>query len=100
MRSCLSEGPKAAMGVGGQFGEGALLQKGKLVGYYNTAAASIGPQAGAQQFGYAMSFVKANAVARLNKADGFEVGLGPTRGRCGRGHGEDNDNWPIELVMF
>ncbi len=69
---------KAGLGVGGQFGEGALLQKGKVVGYYKTAAASIGLQAGAQQFGYAMFFMNANALAQLNKADGFEVGVGPT----------------------
>jgi len=69
---------KAGLGIGGQFGEGALLQKGKTVGYYNTAAASIGLQAGAQQFGYAMFFMNANALSQLNKADGFEVGVGPT----------------------
>lgn len=69
---------KAGLGVGGQFGEGALLQKGKTVAYYNTAAASVGLQAGAQQFGYAMFFMNANALAQLNKADGFEVGVGPS----------------------
>ena len=69
---------KAGLGVGGQFGEGALLQKGKAVGYYNTAGASVGLQAGAQQFGYAMFFMNANALAQLNNAAGFEVGVGPT----------------------
>jgi lipid-binding SYLF domain-containing protein len=69
---------KAGLGVGGQFGEGALLQKGKAVAYYNTAGASIGLQAGAQQYGYAMFFMNANALAQLDKADGFEVGIGPT----------------------
>jgi len=69
---------KAGLGIGGQLGEGALLQQGKTVGYYNTAGASIGLQAGAQQFGYAMFFMNANALAQLNKADGFEVGVGPT----------------------
>ena len=58
---------KAGLGVGGQFGEGALFQQGKAVGYYNTAGASIGLQAGAQQFGYAMFFMNANALAQLNK---------------------------------
>jgi lipid-binding SYLF domain-containing protein len=38
---------KAGLGVGGQYGEGALLQKGKAVAYYNTAGASVGLQAGA-----------------------------------------------------
>ena len=69
---------KAGLGVGGQYGEGALLQKGKAVGYYNTTGASVGLQAGAQQFGYAMFFMNANALAQLDKAGGFEVGVGPT----------------------
>jgi lipid-binding SYLF domain-containing protein len=69
---------KAGFGVGGQYGEGALLQKGKAVAYYNTAGASVGLQAGAQQYSYAMFFMNANALAQLDKADGFEVGVGPT----------------------
>ena len=69
---------KAGLGVGGQFGEGALLQGGKAVGYYNTAGASVGLQAGAQQFGYAMFFMTAGALSQLDKAGGFEVGVGPT----------------------
>jgi len=69
---------KAGLGVGGQYGEGALLQKGKAVGYYNTTGASVGLQAGAQQFGYAMFFMNANALAQLDKAGGFEVGVGPS----------------------
>ena len=69
---------KAGLGVGGQYGEGALLQKGKAVAYYSTAGASVGLQAGAQTFGYALFFMNANAQAQLDKADGFEVGVGPT----------------------
>jgi lipid-binding SYLF domain-containing protein len=69
---------KAGLGVGGQYGEGALLKGGKAVAYYSTAGASMGLQAGAQQFGYAMLFMNANALAQLDKAEGFEVGVGPT----------------------
>ena len=69
---------KAGLGVGAQFGEGALLQKGKAVAYYNTSGASVGLQAGAQQYGYAMFFMNANALTQLDKAGGFEVGVGPT----------------------
>ena len=69
---------KAGLGVGGQFGEGALLKGGKAVGYYNTAGASIGLQAGAQTYSYALFFMNPNALAQLDKADGFEVGVGPT----------------------
>ncbi len=69
---------KAGLMVGGQYGEGALLKGGKTVAYYNTAGASYGLQAGAQRFGYAMFLMNANAVAALNSADGFEVGVGPS----------------------
>jgi len=55
-----------------------LLKGGKAVAYYNTAGASVGLQAGAQQFGYAMFFMNENALAQLDKSGGFEVGVGPT----------------------
>ena len=66
------------MGVGGQYGDGALLKGGKAVGYYNTTGVSSGLQAGAQQFGYAMFFMNDAALKSLDTAAGFEVGVGPT----------------------
>jgi len=69
---------KAGLGIGGQYGEGALLKGGKATAYYKTTGASFGLQAGGQQYGYAMFFMNANALAQLNKADGFEVGIGPS----------------------
>jgi lipid-binding SYLF domain-containing protein len=69
---------KAGLVVGGQYGEGALIKGGKTVGYYSTAGASYGLQAGAQQFGYAMFFMNAKALSQINKAEGFEVGVGPS----------------------
>src|SRR4029453_4289145 len=69
---------KAGLGIGGQYGEGALLKKGAAVGYYKTTGASFGLQAGGQKYGYAMFFMNANALAQLDKADGFEVGVGPS----------------------
>ena len=39
---------KAGMGVGGEYGEGAMRVGGRTVGYYNTIAASVGFQLGAQ----------------------------------------------------
>ena len=69
---------KAGLGVGGQFGEGVLWRKGKAAGYYNTAGASYGLQAGAQQFGYAMFFMNQKALDSLSSTQGFEVGVGPS----------------------
>ena len=69
---------KAGFGVGGQYGEGALIQDGRVVGYYSTAGASFGMQAGAQTFGYAMFFMNDKALAQLGRNEGFEVGVGPS----------------------
>jgi len=69
---------KAGLVVGGQYGEGVLWRKGKPVGYYNTAGASWGMQAGAQQFGYVMFFMTEKALKYLDSSEGFEVGVGPS----------------------
>jgi lipid-binding SYLF domain-containing protein len=69
---------KAGFVVGGQYGEGTLLKGGKPVAYYSTTGLSYGLQAGAQKFGYALFFMNDTAVNQLDKADGFEVGVGPS----------------------
>lgn len=69
---------KAGLGIGGQYGEGALIRGGKTVAYYNTAGVSTGLQAGAQTFGYAMFFMNDAALSQLDKTEGFEVGVGPS----------------------
>ncbi len=69
---------KAGFIVGGQGGNGALFVDGKVVGFYNTAAASYGLQAGAQEFAYAMFLMTDAAGESLKKADGWEVGVGPS----------------------
>ena len=69
---------KAGLGIGGQYGEGTLLKKGAAVAYYKTTGASVGLQAGGQQYGYAMFFMNAKALAQLDNANGFEVGVGPS----------------------
>ena len=69
---------KAGLGIGGQYGEGALLKRGTAAGYYKTTGASFGLQAGGQQYGYAMFFMNDNALSQLDKAGGFEIGVGPS----------------------
>jgi lipid-binding SYLF domain-containing protein len=69
---------KAGIGIGGQYGEGTLLKKGTAAAYYKTTGASVGLQFGGQKYGYAMFFMSADALTQLDKADGFEVGVGPS----------------------
>ena len=69
---------KAGLGIGGQYGEGTLLKNGTAAAYYKTTGASFGLQAGGQQYGYAMFFMNAKALAEFSSASGFEVGVGPS----------------------
>ena len=69
---------KAGLIIGGQGGNGALIESGKTVGYYNIAAVSYGLQAGAQEFGYAMFLMTEAARKYLDSSEGWEVGVGPT----------------------
>ena len=69
---------KAGLGIGGQYGEGVLYRGGKPAAYYNTAGASVGLQAGAQKYGYALFFLSEDTLKYLDKSEGFEIGVGPS----------------------
>ncbi|WP_459944369.1 lipid-binding SYLF domain-containing protein [Desulfocastanea catecholica] len=69
---------KGGLGIGGQYGEGALRENGKTTGYYRTMAASYGLQAGVQTFGYALFFIGDESLAYLKKSKGWELGVGPS----------------------
>jgi lipid-binding SYLF domain-containing protein len=66
---------KAGFGVGGEYGEGALRVGGRSVGYYNTAAASIGLQIGVQARAEVLMFMTQEALDRFQSSDGWEVGV-------------------------
>jgi len=66
---------KAGFGIGGEYGEGALLIKGKTVDYYSTAAASIGFQLGAQSKTVIIVFTSKSALEKFRHSDGWEAGV-------------------------
>src|SRR5712671_3753625 len=69
---------KAGLVFGGSYGEGVLKKGPQTIGYYNSASASWGLQAGAQSYGYAVFLMTDKAVDYLNKTKGWEIGVGPT----------------------
>jgi lipid-binding SYLF domain-containing protein len=66
---------KAGIGVGGEYGEGALLVGGKTVAYYNIASASIGFQLGAQARSQIVLFMTPNALAKFRASQGWKAGV-------------------------
>ena len=66
---------KAGVGIGGEYGEGALMMGGKPVAYYNIAAASIGFQLGAQSRSQIILFMNPKALAEFRSSEGWKAGV-------------------------
>ncbi len=66
---------KAGFGIGGEYGEGALRANGKTMGYYATAAASIGFQIGLQGRSVVILFMTKHALRNFHSRAGWEVGV-------------------------
>ena len=66
---------KAGFGVGGSYGEGAMLVGGHTSGYYNTVSASVGFQLGAQTRSVIILFMTQKALKSFYRVDGFTVGV-------------------------
>jgi lipid-binding SYLF domain-containing protein len=66
---------KAGIGIGGEYGEGALLTRGKTLDYYNIVSASIGFQLGAQARSVIIVFMTEDALDSFRRVDGWKVGV-------------------------
>ncbi len=66
---------KVGMGIGGEYGEGALRVGGKTVAYYSIAAASIGFQLGAQSRSIVLVFLTQEALSGFRKSAGWKAGV-------------------------
>lgn len=66
---------KAGIGIGGEYGEGALRIGGKTVDYYSTAAASIGFQLGAQSKRVIIVFMQSDALKKFRESQGWKAGV-------------------------
>lgn len=69
---------KAGLVFGGSYGEGVMNKGGRFAGYYSSASASWGWQAGAESYGYVVFLMSDSAVSYLDKSEGWEFGVGPS----------------------
>jgi len=65
---------KAGIGIGGEYGEGALVVNGETTGYYSTATVSLGFQLGGQKKTIIMLFMDKSALNNFENSDGWKVG--------------------------
>jgi lipid-binding SYLF domain-containing protein len=66
---------KAGIGIGGEYGEGALLTRERTMDYYNIVSASIGFQLGAQARSVIIVFVTPEALASFRRTHGWKIGV-------------------------
>ncbi|MCZ8130241.1 MAG: YSC84-related protein [Steroidobacteraceae bacterium] len=66
---------KGGIGIGAEYGEGALLSGGKTVGYYNIASASVGLQLGVQAKSVVILFMTDDAYQDFRKRKGWKAGV-------------------------
>lgn len=69
---------KAGLIVGGKYGEGALRINGKTQHYYDMASASIGLQAGAQEYSMLIAFLSEESLNNFINSNGWEAGVDGT----------------------
>lgn len=80
---------KAGFGIGGEYGEGVLRVGGENVSYYNTAAASIGFQLGAQSKSVVLVFMENGALKSFKGSSGWKAGVDGSVALIKWGVGED-----------
>jgi lipid-binding SYLF domain-containing protein len=93
---------KAGIGIGGEYGEGALRIGGKTVDYYSTAAASIGFQLGAQSRTVILVFLDKKALKDFRNSEGWKAGVDGSVAlvTLGAGGAIDSENIKDPIVGF
>ena len=66
---------KGGIGIGGEYGEGALRIHGKTVDYYNTIGGSVGFQLGAQVKSIFLLFLEDQVLKDFRASDGWKAGV-------------------------
>ncbi len=93
---------KAGIGIGGEYGEGAMRISGKTVEYYNTMAASIGFQLGAQAKSIVMLFMEHGALKEFRNSEGWKAGVDGSVALINLGMGDSLDTTNVKdpIVAF
>lgn len=66
---------KGGLGLGGEYGQGALMVGGQIVDYYDIMSGSIGFQAGVQVKSQVILFMDRASLNSFRNSEGWEVGV-------------------------
>ena len=95
---------KAAIGIGGEYGKGALRVGGKTAGYYSIASGSLGLQLGAEARNIVFMFMTPQALAEFRNSSGWQAGATAGVAVVKKGAGGSVDtkqiNSPVLVFVF
>ena len=93
---------KAGIGIGGEYGEGILLNQKRVEGYYNLISASFGFQLGVQERSVIIMFMTQDALRGFEERAGWKVGVdgSVTIITVGVGGGIDTDKIVSPVIGF
>jgi lipid-binding SYLF domain-containing protein len=90
---------KAGLGIGGEYGEGALRIDGKTADYYSIASGSFGLQFGAQKKDVIIVFLTADALTKFRGSSGWKAGVDGSVALIDIGAGKTIDSTNIKEAI-
>ncbi|MDJ0879149.1 MAG: YSC84-related protein [Halieaceae bacterium] len=93
---------KLGFGIGGEYGEGALLKGDETLGYYSISGASFGLQVGAQSTAQIVLFMSRSALRKFRRSKGWEAGVDGRIAvvKAGAGGGLDTTTTQAPIIGF
>lgn len=87
---------KGGLGVGAEYGEGALIVGGHHADYYSIASASIGFQLGVQRKSVVLLFMNRDALHHFQESEGWKAGVDGSVAIASLGAGGEIDTATLE----
>ncbi|HEX3396487.1 MAG TPA: YSC84-related protein [Steroidobacteraceae bacterium] len=91
---------KGGVGVGGQFGEGALRIDGKTIDYYSIASASVGVTLGLARRKEVILFMSEEALDKFMTSHGWTIGADANVAVLDKGAGGDYDTQTLQRPIL
>ena len=91
---------KGGFGIGGEYGEGAVLVDGNTTAYYKITSASFGFQLGLQKTSYLFAFQSKDILDNFMKSNGWEAGVDGSVTVAKWGAGKDISSISFEKPIY
>jgi lipid-binding SYLF domain-containing protein len=91
---------KGGVGVGGEFGEGALRIDGKDVAYYSVSSASVGLTLGLAKHKEVILFMTQESLDKFTNSHGWTVGADTNVAVLSKGAGGDYDSKTLQRPIL